>query len=291
MVDFDPKQNYTKDEKCMIGYVHPVDYDSVVRKLREFFHKKGFLEVHTQSRLSILAACEDPGTISNFGYAGQLFPLPQTGQMWLEYELLTKPDIPGFFNIGTSFRNEPTPVPGRHDLIFPMFEFEMHGDMEALMLLERELCEFLGYGSGVEYKEVEYDDMAKKYNVSELEHEHEEYLNRDYGDVVLLKNFPNSTSPFWNMKNNGTHAKKVDIIIDGVETIGSAERSCDKEEMRRMFDTITDGNYARTLYGGFTKERVEKEMQKFLEHDFVPRSGGGIGLTRLIKSMKKHNLI
>jgi elongation factor P--beta-lysine ligase len=46
------------------------EFNKVVSKLREFFQSKGFLEVHTQNRLSILAACEDPSTISTYSYAG-----------------------------------------------------------------------------------------------------------------------------------------------------------------------------------------------------------------------------
>ena len=58
---------------------------------------RGFQEVHTQNRLSILAACEDPTTVATYEYAGEVWPLPQTGQMWLEYELLNNPKVPGFF--------------------------------------------------------------------------------------------------------------------------------------------------------------------------------------------------
>src|SRR5438045_5929685 len=105
-------------------------FNSVVEKLRSFFKGKGFVEVHTQDRLSILAACEDPDTVATYQYAGEVWPLPQTGQMWLEYELLTQPDLPGVFCVSTSYRNEPHPVPGRHKLIFPMFEFELKGDIE-----------------------------------------------------------------------------------------------------------------------------------------------------------------
>ena len=98
-----------------IGMIDPKEFDEVVSVLRSFFKTKGFIEVHTQSRLSILAACEDPKTISTYAYAGQVWPLPQTGQMWLEYELLSNPSAPGFFCVSTSYRNEPNPVPGRHD--------------------------------------------------------------------------------------------------------------------------------------------------------------------------------
>ena len=47
------------------------DFNKAVSKLRSFFQSKGFLEVHTQNRLSILAACEDPSTISTYNYAGK----------------------------------------------------------------------------------------------------------------------------------------------------------------------------------------------------------------------------
>ena len=123
---------------CKIGMINTTDFDKVVKKLRSFFDGKGFQEVHTQSRLSILAACEDPKTISTYSYAGQVWPLPQTGQMWLEYELLSKPESKGFYCVSTSYRNEPNPVEGRHDKIFPMFEFEMKGNMDEMKKLEEE---------------------------------------------------------------------------------------------------------------------------------------------------------
>ena len=84
---------------------------------------------------------------------------------------------------------------------------------------------------------------------------------------------------------NGTHAKKCDVILGGMETIGSAERSCDKEEMKHMFSNISEGGYASLLYDLFGKKRVDDEMEEFLQHDFVPRYGGGIGVTRLINAM------
>ena len=113
------------------NHINSIEFHKTVKKMRSFFESKGFIEVHTQSRLSILAACEDPTTISTYNYGGQVWPLPQTGQMWLEYELLKNPEPNGYFCLSTSFRNEPNPVPGRHDKIFPMFEFEMKGGSDG----------------------------------------------------------------------------------------------------------------------------------------------------------------
>jgi aspartyl/asparaginyl-tRNA synthetase len=258
-------------------------YHVLVQKMREFFLAKGFIEVPTQSRLSILAACENPHSITTFNYQGEIWPLPQTGQMWLEYELLKNPEWPGVFCISTSYRQEKDPIPGRHELIFPMFEFESKGTMEDMLLLEEELLNHLGFDAPFEAK---YDDLCQEYGgVPILENEHEQRMWDEKGSVISLQHFPRRTNPFWNMKNtNGEIFNKVDVILYGQETIGSAERSCDVEKMREMFYTIEDGKYSQKLFELFGKDRVEAELEEFFKHDFFPRFGGGIGMTRLARA-------
>jgi aspartyl/asparaginyl-tRNA synthetase len=258
-------------------------YHALVQKMRAFFLKKGFIEVPTQSRLSILAACENPHSITTFNYQGQVWPLPQTGQMWLEYELLKNPEWNGCFCISTSYRQEKDPIPGRHELIFPMFEFESKGTIAEMIKLESELLSHLGFASPVE---VKYDDICNQYGgVQILENEHEQKMWNELGSVVSLQYFPLRTNPFWNMKHAGDGIfNKVDVILYGQETIGSAERSCDIEEMRNNFYTIEDGKYSQKLFELFGKDRVEAELEKFFEHEFFPRFGGGIGMTRLARA-------
>jgi aspartyl/asparaginyl-tRNA synthetase len=251
--------------------------------MRDFFLQKGFVEVPTQSRLSILAACENPHSITTFTYQGEVWPLPQTGQMWLEYELLKNPDWAGCFCISTSYRQEKNPIPGRHEMIFPMFEFESKGTMTDMLKLESELLEHLGFDSPFECK---YDDVCQEYGgVQILENEHEQRMWDEKGAVVSLQHFPVRTNPFWNMQHNDNGIfNKVDVILYGQETIGSAERSCDVEKMREMFYTIEGGKYSEKLFELFGKDRVEKELEKFFTHDFFPRFGGGIGMTRLARA-------
>ncbi|MAG12768.1 transposase [bacterium] len=265
--------------------IDPIEFDSTAKKLRYFFASRGFIEVPTQHRLSILAACEDPQTIATYSYLGTKWPLPQTGQMWLEHELLRRPDIPGLFCISYSFRAEPNPIPGRHNLTFPMFEFEAKGDMETLRELEIDLVEYLGFGARDSFHDADYAETAERYNTKELEAEHELKLYDEYGPVVLLKDFPQYTSPFWNMKKERDKARKIDVLLHGVETIGSAERGTDPEEMRELFYTISDGMYADILFSQFGRERVEHELEDFLSNDFFPRCGGGIGMTRIIRAL------
>ena len=266
-------------------------FSEVVNRLRSFCLEKGFTEVSTQDRLSILAACEDPETVATYDYAGQVWPLPQTGQMWLEYELLTKPKLPGVFCVSTSYRNEPKPVPGRHKLIFPMFEFELPGGIEALQRFETELLEYLGFGKKPDFHYKTYDELAEHYKTKELTHKHENEMADDFGPAVFCSDFPIYTSPFWNMKKKGSrHAHKIDVILYGNETIGSAERSTSVEEMKHEFYTISGGKYAKKLFDLFGKDRVEKELHEFMGLNFIPRCGGGIGLTRLIDAIKKGGL-
>ena len=259
-------------------------YNELVQKMRSFFLDRGFIEVPTQSRLSILAACENPHSVKTFEYNGEIWPLPQTGQMWLEYELLKNPEWEGVFCISTSYREEKNPIPGRHEMIFPMFEFESKGTMKDLIKLEGDLLTYLGFDD--EMIEVNYEDVCEEYNgVPILENEHEQRMWEEKGNVISLQNFPRRTNPFWNMKhNNGEIFNKVDVILYGQETIGSAERSCDVEKMREMFYTIEDGGYSAKLFELFGKERVEKELDEFLSMDFFPRFGAGIGLTRLARA-------
>ena len=255
-------------------------YNELVQKMRSFFLERGFIEVPTQSRLSILAACENPHSIVKYKFDGQEWPMIQTGQMVLEEVLLQNPELPGIFCITTSYRDEKTPIEGRHSKVFPMFEVESKGTMKDLITLERDLLEYLGFTD--EMVEINYDKLCEEYGTEILEAEHETKMWNEIGNVISLQHFPKRTNPFWNMKKgeNGTF-NKVDVILYGQETIGSAERSCDVEEMREMFYTIEDGKYCEKLFELFGKERVEKELEEFLSFDFFPRFGWGCGLTRL----------
>ena len=261
-------------------------FHETVNKLTTFFLDRGFIEVDTQSRRSILAACEDPATVSTYVFAGTKWPLPQTGQMWLEHELLQNPDVPGLFCRTTSYRDEPNPIPERHLNMFPMFEFESHGNMAGLQNLIEDLCEHLQLGDRESFRDGDYKFVADYYGTEEVKASHEMNIWNDFSPVFMLKNFPFYTHPFFNMKKDGDHAKKIDAILYGMETMGTAERSCNPDEMRDLFHTISHGMYAKLLFNHFGKERVLAELDKFLSYDFFPRFGGGIGVTRLIRAVE-----
>lgn len=258
-------------------------YHELVQKMRDFFLDKGYYEVPTQTRQSILAACENPHSIVKYKFDGVEWPMIQTGQMVLEYELLKNPEWNGVFCLTTSYREEKSPIPGRHAKVFPMFEVESKGTMKDLIKLQEELLKHLGFEDKM--LEVNYNDLCNEYNTEILEAEHETKMWEEKGNFISLQNFPLRTNPFWNMKKGDNDTfNKVDVILYGQETIGSAERSCDVEEMRNMFYTIEDGKYCAKLFELFGKERVEAELEDFLSLNFIPRFGWGCGLTRLARA-------
>ena len=187
---------------------------------------------------------------------------------------------------------EPNPVPGRHDVIFPMFEFEFKGDINELMELQKELLEYLGYNKNNFYVN-NYKSIAEEFATTELDHSHEERLYKEKSPVSFITDFPEFTSPFWNMKRNPNDdtAYKVDVILSGMETFGSAERELDKDVMRAKFESIMEGDYKNKLFELFGEERTRAELDEYLELNFIKRSGCGIGLTRLITSMTKEGLL
>jgi aspartyl/asparaginyl-tRNA synthetase len=169
-----------------------------------------------------------------------------------------------------------------------MFEFEMPGSVDDLKAMEYELVEYLGFGN---LTEKTYAEWQQHFGIGadvEMTAEHETAMEKEFGQTIIT-NFPEMTSPFWNMARNddGVTAKKMDVILGGMETIGSAERSCDVDMMRDTFHSITDGAYSKLLFELFGKERVEAELEKFLEFDFFQRVGGGIGMTRMISALDK----
>tara|TARA_Y100001972_G_scaffold103420_1_gene129704 strand:+ start:970 stop:1851 length:882 start_codon:yes stop_codon:yes gene_type:complete len=277
-----------KRREKMTQLIDPNKFTNTVGLLRSFFLDKGFLEVHTQNRLSILAACEDPFNVATYNYAGNVWPLPQTGQMWLEHELLSKPDSKGFFCVSTSYRQEPNAIPGRHDIIFPMFEFEFPGDINDLKAMEYELVDYLGFDKPTEKTYADWQEYYGFASGYELTAEEEGKMYNEFS-TAMITDFPEFTSPFWNMSRyeDGVRSKKIDVILGGMETIGSAERSTDVDMMRDTFHSITNGEYSKLLFDLFGKDRVEAELEEFLKFDFFPRVGGGIGMTRMIAALDK----
>lgn len=269
----------------------PEEYDKVLSRLRLFFKtSKDYIEVDGQKDLSILSACENPHSLVKFNFAGSEYSQPQTNQMRLEHYLLNNPQWNGCYAVTTSYRDEKDEdmIEGRHLRAFTMFEVESHGTFDTLLETLELLLQFLGFPKP---KHLDYQEMANWYETPTIEAEQEMEIGEEY-PVAFLKNFNKASNPFFNMKQNGATYKKCDVLLAPVgETIGSAERSCDVEEMRYNFLNQSDGQYALTLFKKFGKDRVMAELEEYLSNKFIPRWGFGLGMMRLISAMKHQKLL
>jgi len=264
------------------------DFDIVSRKFAQIFNERGSTKIWTQGRRSILAACEDPSNISPFRFSGEYYPLPQTGQMWLEMDLLNDPELRHIWCETTSYRDEVT-RDERHDIIFPMVEFESLGEFDDLLIDCESMVESLGFASEPVY--IDYEAACDELGVQNIEAAEEQELAERYGNIIFLTHFPERTDPFWNMKRSGDLALKVDVLLYGCETFGCAARETDPDVMQDRFFNISNGKYAQTLFAHFGQERVVRELEAFLKLEMLPRYGGGIGVTRLVKAMKKEGIL
>jgi len=61
--------------------------------------------------------------------------------------------------------------------------------------------------------------------------------------------------------------------------------------MFNTFHSIENGRYAGRIFELFGKERVMAELEEFLSFEFFQRSGGGIGITRMIRAMQLSGLV
>jgi hypothetical protein len=200
------------------------------------------------------------------------------------------PALPaGYYCDSTSTRDEARAGDGRRYNTFAMSEFELYGTYSDLQSFLENLLSHLGFRK-ISY--IEYEAACSYLGVTIIDDKEEKQLCQDLSSVVLLGKFPKRTDPYWNMKYSGQGDlyNKIDVLIHGVETMGTAERSCDRNQMRKDFYTQDDGKYAQRMFSVFGKERVEHELEKFLGHTFVSRFGGGIGLQRLIEGMEKEGL-
>lgn len=257
-------------------------YHRVTRILRDFFNTRNFRSVYMQNGLSVIASCKDPKCVQTFDCNGDVWPLPQTGQLWLDCELLTrKPEnvtTKGYYCESTSYLKDPSPV----------FEFASTGDMGKLMDLETDLLRYMGYEKPLRISYLEALEMVNKHQeTGVLSCEDREVLCEEHGPVVLLYNFPKRTEPHWNVKRDPTNANiycKVDVLMHGMTTIDSAERSCDPDHMRHAFLSLSDGEFAGFLFNKFGKERTLRDLDEFLGCTFAPYCGAAIDIRRLMRS-------
>lgn len=180
-----------------------------------------------------------------------------------------------------------------------MFEFVFGGALDDLAeLLEDLLCAF-----GVSEQHMArmtYAQAAERFDTGEVvdrkevTHAAEEAMYTDGGlQACLVTDFPERTSPFWNMARDPQTglARKIDVVM-AQQVMGGAQCSRSPEEMRRLFETMQGGLYAETLRERCGKQFVDQELDDYLALPVhIVRSGCGVGLARLVQSLQRMQLL
>ena len=168
------------------------------------------------------------------------------------------------------------------------------------------------YPNNIEYCGNNYRKFASKVNSQNMyrthypEHNYNDIFN-DQGvmddtfstnnDIFLVKNFPNTIFPYWNIAMYNGYQKRVDAILYKKPVISSVEKSCDKAQMRHLFNTIIDNIYTYSddhdRHDGHDyakrKKEIDSTFDKYIEYDFFPRYGGKIDINNMIRAMIKSN--
>lgn len=242
-------------------FINNKDFDKANNMLKSFFKGiKGFKELNRQNELC------------------------------LDNYLLKQPEEKGCFCLSKSYESK-----NEGDINEKiLFEFEINGSLDELRKIKMELLDYLGFNMA-EYENIrldlnypicDYYKICKKYGVEELKQEHEKQIEKDFGKILFLEKFPEKSTS--SDKNDG---KKIDVIIHGQKTISSSESIIDKELIRENFKTIYNGKYANKLYEEFTKEKVDSELDKYLDFDLFVRSGGKISMSGIIHALKISSLL
>jgi len=272
-----------------------LEWSNFLQKIREFFRRKGYLEVHTPILL--------PFPNIDLNVEPIEIKVKECGnekRMWLQ----TSPEPPmkkilskykkDIFQIAKVFRNGEC---GRlHRLEFTMLEwYKIGADYSYLIKEIGELLSFLG--------------ISQDYLITRLEHAFEEYAGvilsedeeifknnllaygyefddkedweslffRIYIDVErhlgkekpeFITHFPKRLSAYAKVRDG--YAERFELYIRGIEIANGWTEEEDKEEIKRRMEEYKSGR----------EIPIDEELLKAYE-DFPPCSGCSIGLERL----------
>ena len=113
-------------------------------------------------------------------------------------------------------------------------------------------------------------------------------------DIFIVKNFPGSENPYWNIAMQGGYQKRVDVILYNRRVVSSVEKSCDKVQMKHLFNIIMDNiciDSNENHVDKNNKQIIESVFEQYIEYDLFPRYGGKIDINNMIRAMIKTNLI
>ncbi len=311
------------------------EYQYVVFKLRHFLKNYySFEEINQPNHPNYLATIEESDTLFQWNAAVDA-EMNRLGnrEYWLELELLKKSDRTGLFcitnycqplpQVKNDLKNDKAALADKYWVV----EFESKGGIVDLIGFVTDLLQYLGLYSP---RKLLYEDMCSRYKTSLLKPVHELLMQQEYGNCLSLEQFPERTSPYWNIqpqnevvnyqagsmdhqreqihdqdiKNSTVNCydyyfecvkdpvyNKVDVLLYGMTTINSGTRNNNQTELLEKFRQYAEGQYARRLFHEFGESTILNHLDDYLSLPRFPHFGGTIQLSKLVRALRFANLL
>lgn len=236
----------------------------IVKKIREFLDKNGFIEVETPVLQPI------PGGATARPFKTHLNALKIDLYLRVAHELYLKRLLVGGFEkvyeIGRCFRNEG--IDSNHNPDFTMLEwYAAYWDWEDLMKFTEELMS--QFGIPKKWDRVEYKDIVKGGD------EKKAFQKLKKPTFVLhLPDIP--------LAKDG---QALQGVVEGVELIKAFTEQNDPIEQKKAFEK----QEKLRKKGDKEAQRMDKDFIEALEYGMPPAAGFGMGIDRLVKLLTSSN--
>ncbi|MDD5710639.1 MAG: OB-fold nucleic acid binding domain-containing protein [Candidatus Colwellbacteria bacterium] len=255
---------------------------SVLRKLREFLWKEGFIEVETPVLQPIPGGATARPFKTYHNALGEEFYLRIAPELYLKRLL-----VGGFnkiFEMSRVFRNEG--IDKDHNPEFTMLElYWTYQNYTGLIKFTEKLLKPYIKSS---WKKISYAEAFRKYAGRELNG------IKDKGSIddifkrkvlpalkhpTIIYGHPKSISPLSKLQSGGGDTtERFQFIIDSVEIVNGFSELNDPIDQRERME------YQEKLFrkGNQEAARIDKDFLEALEYAMPPAAGLGIGIDRLI---------
>ena len=263
----------------------------LIRQMREFLWKEGFIEVETPILQPIPGGELARPFKTHHNALGEDFYLRIAPELYLKRLL-----IGGFnkiFEIGRVFRNEG--IDREHNPEFTMLElYWAYEDYESMIKLTEKLLKPFIKGP---WKRIKYADAFKKYakvdmnkvkNKDEIDEIFKRKVRPHLTSPTILVDQPKATSPLAKSKvNDPDITERFHFIVESMEVANGFSELNDPIDQRERME------HQEKLFRGGNQEasRMDKDFVEALEYGMPPAAGLGVGIDRIVAlATKRHSL-
>jgi len=293
-------------------------HSEIIKEIREFLEKEGFLEVETPILQTIYGGAKAKPFKTHLNALDIDLYLRISPELYLKRLLVG--GCEKVYEIGKCFRNEG--VDRAHNPDFTMLEFYWaYADYKDLMKLTEKMFEALlkkifgrliikYEGKGINFKtpwpRIEFSQILRKYTKINLEEIHIEALKKEakklglearggkaeiadeiYKKICLSKvwqptfviNHPLGAFPLAkSLDDNPSKLANFQLIIAGWELVNAFSELNDPLLQRKRFE-----EEEKFFKAGLEEaQRMDKDFLKALEYGMPPAAGFGLGIDRLV---------